>query len=97
MVETAGVDGNADMGVVGTELGGKVAAGTGAGDEDPKRLRMSSTVDFCCWEGAEPVAVVFEEPKISARRSWLDCGVAGCATLDPVPGVTEMSSPRRSP
>ena len=58
---------------------------------------MSSTLDFCCWDGVEPAVEVFEEPKISARRSWLDWAVAGCATLGPELGVTEMSSPRRSP
>lgn len=59
---------------------------------------MSSTVDFCCWDGEAVVAVLgmFDEPKISARRSWLDWTVAGGATLGPVLDVAGVSSPRRS-
>ena len=74
------VGGNAEAGVGGTKdmavakgVDSAVLAGAGAvvWELDPKRLRMSSTVDFCC-DGADVALVVLDEPNISASRSWLD-------------------------
>jgi len=63
---------------------------------EPKRPRISSTVALCCVEAGVDVEVGAveeeEEPKISARRSWL-CGVEVDASgFD----VDTTSSPRRS-
>lgn len=61
---------------------------------EPKRPRMSSTVARCvCGPEDVPGAdVAVEEPKISAKRSWLFCAVFGW----PLTGVETTSSPRRS-
>jgi hypothetical protein len=72
------VGGNAETGVGGTEdmavakgVDSAVGAGAIVWGLDPKRLRMSSTVDFC-WTGADVALVALDEPNISASRSWLD-------------------------
>lgn len=78
--------------------GGDVVV-AGPGPEEPKRPRMSSTVDFCLGApGGGEVEVVdgVEEPKISASRSWLDWAVGAGWPLPFAPGVGGTSSPSRS-